>query len=440
MTDFAIRCDGLGKRYRLGQRQAYRALRDTLAGAMAAPFRWAARALAGSDGEAEPAPIKSTIWALRDLSFEVKQGELVGIIGQNGSGKTTLLRLLSRISRPTEGRAEIRGRVRALLQVGTGFHPELTGRENVFYNGALLGMSRGEIIGKFDEIVAFSEIESFIDTPVKYYSSGMYVRLAFAVAAHLEPEILLVDEVLAVGDSAFQKKCIGKMEEVSAQGRTVLFVSHNMSTTLRLCTRAILLEKGRKIMDDTAARVISAYLNPWMSAVGERRWDSPETAPGDDRFRIRSVRVCDEAGTTLDEMDIRRPVGIELEYWVLKPQSRPIPKVAFLNQEGSYLFVSGDMHEPEWSMQPREPGLYRSTCRVPGNFLAEGMVVVTPSITSMDPDVAVHARVQDAVSFQVVDRSEGDGTRGVFPPDWPGLVRPMLKWDTSRVSEEKTAR
>ena len=232
----AVVAEGLGKRYRIGRAQPARTLRDLLT----APFR------RRSD---------ESVWALRDVSFEIRPGDLVGIVGANGSGKTTLLKILSRITRPTEGRAEIRGRVRALLQVGTGFHPELTGRENVFYNGALLGMKKREIVARFDEIVAFSEIAAFIDTPVKYYSSGMYMRLAFAVAAHLEPEILLVDEVLAVGDAAFQRKCIGKMEEAGAAGRTVLYVSHNMASVTRLCNRAILLREGRVALDGPPARV-----------------------------------------------------------------------------------------------------------------------------------------------------------------------------------------
>lgn len=427
MSDVVIRCDGLGKRYRLGQRQPYRALRDVLAQALDGGLRM----LLGRRAPAAAAASPELLWALKDVSFEVKAGELVGVLGANGSGKTTLLRILARIAKPTEGCARIRGRLRALLQVGTGFHPELTGRENVFYNGALLGMGRQEIRSKFNEIVAFSEIERFIDTPVKYYSSGMFVRLAFSVAAHLDPEILLVDEVLAVGDAAFQRKCIGKMEEVSGQGRTVLFVSHNMSTTLRLCSRAILLDHGHVVMDDRSAGVVSRYLKPSGVAVGEQRWPDGAEAPGDAQIRLLSVRVRSEEGATLEELDIRRPVGIELEYRVLGEGLQPIPKVAFLNPEGHYLFVSGDMHDPQWRDVPRRRGVFRSTCWVPGNFFAEGMVVVTPSITSLKPEVAVHARVQEAMSFQVVDRTQGDGTRGSFPPDWPGLVRPLLRWETS---------
>src|SRR5213080_4833575 len=240
--DVAIRCQGLGKQYRLGPRQRYRALRDTLPALALAPFR----GLRSAIGFGRPTAQGATLWALRDVSFEVSAGEIVGIIGANGAGKSTLLKILSRITAPTEGQAEIHGRVGSLLEVGTGFHPELTGRENVYLNGAILGMHRAEIERKFDEIVAFAETEKFLDTPVKRYSSGMYVRLAFAVAAHLEPEILVVDEVLAVGDAEFQKKCLGKMREVAeGHGRTVLFVSHNMVAVQNLCSVAMLLQDGR---------------------------------------------------------------------------------------------------------------------------------------------------------------------------------------------------
>ena len=240
MSDVAIRVENLGKRYQLGQSQRYRALRDTLGDVLSAPKRWfTGRRNAPTAGDG------TDFWALKDVSFEIKPGEVVGIIGRNGAGKSTLLKILSRITEPTEGGVDLYGRVGSLLEVGTGFHPELTGRENIYLNGAILGMKRAEIVRKFDEIVAFAEVEKFLDTPVKFYSSGMYMRLAFAVAAHLEPEILLVDEVLAVGDAGFQKKCLGKMGEVAKQGRTVLFVSHNMAVIKSLCQTVIRLHAGR---------------------------------------------------------------------------------------------------------------------------------------------------------------------------------------------------
>jgi lipopolysaccharide transport system ATP-binding protein len=259
MSDVVIKTDGLSKLYRVGGKQeGYRTLRDTLTDAFVSPFRRATKLLRGQAyGAAE---LDETIWALKDVSFEVRRGEVVGIIGRNGAGKTTLLKILSRITEPTEGQAEIRGRVGSLLEVGTGFHPELTGRENIYLNGAILGMKKVEIARKFDEMVDFAEIEKFIDTPVKHYSSGMYVRLAFAVAAHLEPEILLVDEVLAVGDASFQKKCLGKMGEVSREGRTVLFVSHNMSAVRSLCSRCLFLKEGVLYLDGDTDDVVSSYL------------------------------------------------------------------------------------------------------------------------------------------------------------------------------------
>jgi lipopolysaccharide transport system ATP-binding protein len=260
MSGIAIRVEGLGKQYRIGARQeGYKTFRESLMGAIQSPFRRLGALLGGNNGRGQDP--QDIIWALKDISFEVKQGEVVGIIGRNGAGKSTLLKVLSRITEPTSGRVEIQGRVGSLLEVGTGFHPELTGRENIFLNGAILGMRKTEILRKFDEIVAFSEVEKFIDTPVKRYSSGMYLRLAFSVAAHLDPEILLVDEVLAVGDNAFQKKCLGKMSNVAKQGRTVLFVSHNMVAVQNLCNRGVLLTNG--ILDGIGdiSTIIDKYNN-----------------------------------------------------------------------------------------------------------------------------------------------------------------------------------
>ena len=258
MSDLAIRCEGIAKQYRIGQREPYRALRDTLTDAVTAPFRRVRAALGGGNGRPSNGP--ATIWALKDVCFEVKTGEVVGIIGRNGAGKSTLLKILSRITKPTRGSADIYGRVGSLLEVGTGFHPELTGRENVYLNGAILGMQKAEVARKFDEIVAFAELEEFIDTPVKRYSSGMYMRLAFSVAAHLEPEIMLVDEVLAVGDAQFQAKCLGKMQDVSRSGRTVVFVSHSMPSIRRLCTRGLLLSKGVVELDGRVEEAVERYL------------------------------------------------------------------------------------------------------------------------------------------------------------------------------------
>src|SRR5688572_2533064 len=268
MGEVAIRAAGLGKRYRIGQRQKYKALRDTLTDALYAPFR-KARSLVSASATVKKE--QAAIFALKDVSFEIKQGEVVGVIGRNGAGKSTLLKILSRITEPTEGYVDVCGRVGSLLEVGTGFHPELTGRENIYLNGSIIGMRKGEIDRKFDEIVAFAEVEQFLDTPVKFYSSGMYMRLAFSVAAHLEPEILIVDEALAVGDAAFQKKCLGKMGEVAKGGRTVLFVSHNMPAVEALCNKAIYLNAGQLEAQGPVRSMVTRYLDGQITVSGPAR-------------------------------------------------------------------------------------------------------------------------------------------------------------------------
>jgi lipopolysaccharide transport system ATP-binding protein len=289
MSDIAIRVEGLGKRYRIGRQERYRTLRDTLVEGAQRTVR-TIRGWLSRDGRREAD--EQTIWALKDVSFEVKRGEVLGIIGRNGAGKSTLLKILSRVTEPTEGWAEVRGRVGSLLEVGTGFHPELTGRENIYLNGAILGMKRAEIARKFDEIVAFAEVEKFIDTPVKHYSSGMYLRLAFAVAAHLEPEILLVDEVLAVGDAAFQKKCLGKMGEVAGEGRTVLFVSHNMAAIRQLCAASVLLEDGRVACMGETMDVVARYLTGVSGAGAQGSRDTEDWPRRSGSGGAKIVRVC----------------------------------------------------------------------------------------------------------------------------------------------------
>ncbi len=312
--------------------------------------------------------------------------------------------------------------------MGTGFHPELTGRENVFLSGAVLGMRRAEITRKFDEIVEFAGIEQFLDTPVKRYSSGMQVRLGFAVAAHLEPEILFVDEVLAVGDAEFQKKCLGKMSDLGRGGRTILFVSHSMPTMLRLCERAVLLDRGNVVTAGPTHEVVRAYLESDLGRTSERRWDDLSTAPGDEVARLKSVQVIPAHGGRADEIDIREPIDITVEYWSAAPGSlRPSVNLTFYNDEGTCLFVTHDTADRKWRETPRIRGAVRSTVRIPGNFLAEGRVIVTVVLSTMNPPV-LHALERDAVAFQVVDRSEGDGVRGEYAADWPGVVRPMLDW------------
>lgn len=423
MGDVAIRATGISKRYRLGQDGGGHGLllSDVLSSAIRAPFR---RRRAASDGEPE-------FWALRDVSFEVPVGAALGVIGRNGAGKSTLLKVLSRITAPTTGTAELHGRVASLLEVGTGFHPELSGVENIYLSGAVLGMRRQEIRRKFEEIVDFSGIESqFLDTPVKRYSSGMQVRLGFAVAAHLEPEILLIDEVLAVGDAKFQAKCLGKIEEIGETGRTVIFVSHNMPAILRLCSRAILLDHGRVVTDGPTHQAVRTYLESDLGRSSERRWTDRSQAPGDDVARLKSIRVLPIGGGSPEEIEIRQPIDIEVEYWAGTLGSlRPSVNLAFYNDEGVCLFISNDWQGREAHDMAGRPGVVRSTCRIPGNFLAEGRVMVTAAVSTFNPSIA-HALERDAVAFQIVDRSQGDGVRGESTNEWPGVIRPMLDWRT----------
>jgi lipopolysaccharide transport system ATP-binding protein len=426
MSEFAIRAEGLGKKFRLGERKRYKTLRDTLTWAAGAPFRALSRLASGQSPLRRPE--REEFWALTDVCFEIAPGEVVGLIGRNGAGKSTLLKILSRIVEPTTGRALLRGRLGSLLEVGTGFHPELTGRENIYLNGAILGMGRREVQRKFDEIVGFAEVEQFIDTPVKQYSSGMYMRLAFAVAAQLEPEILLVDEVLAVGDASFQKKCIGRMGEVGQEGRTVVFVSHSMTAITRLCPRAILLDRGRVIADGPAAEVTAAYLQSDLGTMALRTWPDPATAPGDRVVRLRSVSVIADDGAPRATVDIRRPVVLEMTYDVLQPGYIPIPNFHLYNEEGICVFVTGDV-DPAWRRRPKPVGRYVSRVTIPGNFLSEGTLIVDAAISTADP-VTVHAHEREAVAFQVIDSLDGDSLRGDYGGAIPGVVRPWLDWQT----------
>jgi lipopolysaccharide transport system ATP-binding protein len=368
------------------------------------------------------------LWALRDVSFSVREGETLGVIGNNGAGKSTLLKVLSRITKPTKGRAEIRGRVGSLLEVGTGFHSELSGRENIYLNGAILGMRRREIEAKFDEIVAFSELEDFLDTPVKHYSSGMYMRLAFSIAAHLEPEILIVDEVLAVGDINFQRKCLNAMRDVSQAGRTVLFVSHNMTAVARLCNRAIWLKDGELKLEGETAQIVNAYRYEQSQTGAEKVWNDPATAPADEVARLQRLRVHTEEGKTSSALDIRRRIGVEMTYEVLKGGVVLIPNIHFYNEEGVCLFISHDWFSG-WRDRPKNVGTYTSTVWIPGNFLSEGAIFVTAALSTYKPFI-VHFVVRDAVSFNVVDTKEADSARGDYAGQIPGLVRPILVWET----------
>jgi homopolymeric O-antigen transport system ATP-binding protein len=368
------------------------------------------------------------IWALGDVSFEIKKGEVVGIIGINGAGKSTLLKILSKITPPTSGSITIRGRISSLLEVGTGFHPELTGRENVYLNGTILGMRKKEIERKFDEIVDFSGVEKFIDTPVKRYSSGMKVRLAFAVAAHLEPEILIIDEVLAVGDAQFQKKCLNKMKDVGEHGRTVLFVSHILPAVTRLCSRTILLNGGRVQVDGPTHEVICVYLNTETGAQAERRWVDLKEAPGDEAVRLCGVRVRANDGYVSETVDISEPLQIEIEYEVLQPGHDLRVYFHVFNEEGIEAFLSFD-NDSAWVKRPRPLGRYVSKSVIPGNLLSEGRYFIGPTIRTENPSIK-RLGVNDAVAFHVIDSMDGNGARGDSTGNIPGVVRPLLKWET----------
>jgi lipopolysaccharide transport system ATP-binding protein len=422
MTEIAISVESLTKRYRIGvRRDPYGRLTESLWDGLAASFR----GRGGSDDDAD-------FWALKDVSFELPRGSSLGVIGKNGAGKSTLLKILSRITEPTSGRARLYGRVASLLEVGTGFHNELTGRENVYLSGAILGMRRGEIARRFDEIVDFADVGPFLETPVKRYSSGMKVRLGFAVAAFLEAEILIVDEVLAVGDAEFQRKSLGKMTEIEALGRTVIFVSHNVAAVSRLCERVILLEHGRVAADGPTQASILRYLRSDTSRLTERVWEEAN-APGDAVAKLRSLRVVPVGGGRGDEIDISVPIDIEVEYQTQQPEgARPSVSLHFVNEEGVLLFAVNDWSDRGWWESRRRPGIVRAICRIPGNFFAEGRVSVTAMVGTYTPPTT-HAIEQNAVGFLIVDRTTGDGVRGIFPDAWPGVVRPMLEWHVSQV-------
>jgi lipopolysaccharide transport system ATP-binding protein len=404
-----ISAEKLSKRYVLGSRQPY-SFREMLTGMF------------------DRGDEKRVLWALRDVSFSVGEGETLGLIGHNGAGKSTLLKILSRITKPTGGRASIRGRVGSLLEVGTGFHSELSGRENIYLNGAILGMKRAEIDKKFDEIVAFSEIEAFLDTPVKHYSTGMYMRLAFSVAAHLDPEVLIVDEVLAVGDVGFQRKCLRKMRDVGESGRTVIFVSHDMQSITRLCRRVIWLKDGALRSDGEAKHIVGEYLHEQSQTGAEKVWEDADASPGNTVVRLRSARVRRFDGSISSAIDIRQPVSIEIEYEVLQSDKVIVPSVQLNNEQGTCIFVSHDWNSG-WRNKGRDRGVYKSSVTVPGNLLSEGTVFVTIGAATHQPH-EIHFNERDAVTFNVIDSADGDAARGDFAGPMPGAVRPVLEWKT----------
>jgi lipopolysaccharide transport system ATP-binding protein len=357
-------------------------------------------------------------WALRDVSFEVKQGEVLGIIGRNGAGKSTLLKILSRVTTPTTGKIKVKGRIASLLEVGTGFHPELTGRENIFLNGAILGMRKAEISTKFDEIVDFSGCERYIDTPVKRYSSGMYVRLAFAVAAHLEPEILIVDEVLAVGDAEFQKKCLGKMKDVAGQGRTVLFVSHNMAAVKTLCSDAVYLANGKLASQGSTDDIVSIYLSAGRDSSSEREWPDPSTAPGNEHIIMEYIRVIPPAGAA--EITIDTGAEVQIGFKNLTAGINLDCTVYLLNNDGTIICETGKIISSE---NDSLDGAYKVNGKFPPHLLNSGRYFL--SIVFGKDQYYPLFSLNEAVSFTIENSTTGRG-RNMSPT--PGVIRPLLEW------------
>ncbi|MDH7480528.1 MAG: ABC transporter ATP-binding protein [Armatimonadota bacterium] len=422
--DSIVKVEGLGKKYVLGRRMPDRESYDTLRDIIWDAARKALCRLNGRTPKQDG--LSNELWALKDVNFEVGQGERLGVVGRNGAGKSTLLKIVSRITRPTTGKITIHGRVASLLEVGTGFHPELTGRENIFLNGAILGMGRAEIKRKFDDIVEFSEIERFLDTPVKRYSSGMYVRLAFAVAAHLDPEILLVDEVLAVGDIAFQKKCLGKMGEVTTSGRTVIFVSHNMAAVQSLCGRAIWLDHGRIAEIGEASKVVADYLQADATFLTEQVWDDISTAPGNDKVRI--CRACVRAENGGGQITVHTPFRLEFDYWNLEPDARIHLCLHIYNAQGVLVINPAPVNEPVWHGRPFPVGLFRTICCIPGDLMNDNTYRVNLMVVK-DGGKVIYTH-EDILAFDIFDDPE---TRGEWRGKVEGVVRPKLDWTTDLV-------
>lgn len=420
----AIKVEKLSKRYAIShlskrERSVGNTLSERIQSALGAPRRWIKKEKSET--------LQEDFWALQDVDFELQHGEVLGIIGRNGAGKSTLLKVLARITEPSKGQVSIRGHVASLLEVGTGFHPDLTGRENIFLNGAILGMGRNEIRSKFDEIVDFSGIEKFLDTPVKRYSSGMYVRLAFAVAAHLEPEVLIVDEVLAVGDAEFQKKCLGKMEDVSKSGRTILFVSHNMGTMSSLCSRILLLDQGRVVHDGSPAETIMAYYTNGKTTPFNVDFTLGRKVSGYGATLL-SGTVLGSDGNPVAEVLITKPCEIRMRYRIEIRQNNPFfPNFHFFDSSGNCAFIS----TPIQSDTTGEAGEYEAICRLPANFLNDGTYFVGLAVTLMDNGVKVAFYEKDALCLHARDPIEETlhTTRNGWSGAIPGALRPQLPWE-----------
>ena len=426
-----IKVENLGKRYLIGHDKKaggafrYNSMRDSIVHSMRSVYQRLRHPLSPNKENTE----LEEFWALKNINFEIKQGDRVGIIGHNGAGKTTLLKLLSRITDPTTGSIKIKGRVASLLEVGTGFHPELTGRENIYLNGAILGMKRIEIKKKFDEIVAFAEVDKFLDTPVKRYSSGMYVRLAFAVAAHLEPEILIVDEVLAVGDAAFQKKSLGKMEDVSKEGRTVLFVSHNMLAIEKLCNKAICIKSGKLEKIGDSQSVVKYYLNNDVNLRLNRVWDELDGAPGNERIKLNGVGIIND-GVLLTEIFVDTSFEIYFTYWNLIENTKINVSIVLYSNENVAVFNSTSVFEKNWHGREFPKGLFKSVCKVPKNLLNVGRYYID-LIVVKDTTTVIYS-CKRILSFEIKENTEL--RQGKWYGNHPGIIKPILEWETEKIS------
>jgi lipopolysaccharide transport system ATP-binding protein len=420
MTQTALWVEGISKAYRIQHRSSSAerlVYHDVLTGVRAI---W-------NSLRRKNRPKIETFWALRDVTFSVNESEVLGIIGKNGAGKSTLLKILSRITDPTSGSARIFGRLGSLLEVGTGFNPELTGRENIFLNGTILGMSHKEIRRQFDAIVDFSEIEQFIDTPVKHYSSGMYVRLGFAIAAHLDPEILIIDEVLAVGDVAFQRKCLNKMKQISSEGRTVLFVSHNLNSVKQLCSRGIVLHQGRIIFDGEAATAVNRYMQLDLSDSSSQHSWTEQNAPGNDLIRLLKVQLTDKAGIPRDKYSSDERINVEFTYRLYRSTSGFDFRIALYNSEGIYVLYSSQCDDPVNVERGYTPGVYTSICTLPPFFLNEDSYFIVihgghtrlPALTGLP-----------RLTFSV---SKGTNSYGVLRSERSGVIAPDLDWKIEMV-------
>ena len=426
-----IEIKNIGKKYNIThERGRYIALRDVIMNTVKSPLAFIkskTRKIVGLEQEEE-------YWALKDINLSVEKGEVIGIIGRNGAGKSTLLKILSQITPPSEGEIVLRGRVGSLLEVGTGFHPELTGRENIFLNGAILGMSRSEVSKKFEEIVEFADIRQFLDTPIKRYSSGMYVRLAFSVAAHMEPDILLIDEVLAVGDTEFQKKCLGKMDEMTKKsGRTIIFVSHNMITVEQLCKKVIILKKGRVDFIGPVKEGISKYLNPKQGGNNQVSWDGVSGAPGNDIVRIKKACVHNADHKARDSFSVKEKIGVTMEYEILKDGYSFSQGINLNKEDGTIIFYSHDVATESPKNILRKKGLYSSTVWLPENFLSDGLFSVGAIIFQPNP-FEVYTSPFSMLFFRVIDGFGLDSSRGMYNGDFPGIIRPKLEWETKKIN------